>query len=171
MEEVILVDRDDAPVGTAEKLQAHVDGVLHRAFSVFVLNAEGGVLLQRRAAAKYHSGGLWTNTCCSHPRPGEPVERAAHRRLVEEMGFDCELESPFSFIYHADVGQGLTEHELDHVFIGRSDAAPVPNSDEVEGWKHVAPADLLADVRGSPERYTVWFRIALEEIHARGYLA
>jgi isopentenyl-diphosphate delta-isomerase len=163
---VVLVDRDDVAVGTAEKMQAHRDGLLHRAFSVFVFRPDGRMLLQRRALSKYHSGGLWTNSCCSHPWPGEPVSDAAHRRLREEMGFDCELHHAFSFIYRAELDGGLTEHELDHVFVGWSDDVPDPDPEEVDSWREVRMDDLEREIAADPERFTVWFRIALPRLLA-----
>ena len=163
---VVLVDRDDVAVGTMEKMQAHRDGLLHRAFSVFVFRPDGRMLLQQRAVAKYHSGGLWTNTCCSHPYPGEDVADAAHRRLREEMGFDCELHHAFSFIYRAELDGGLSEHELDHVFVGRSEDVPEPDPEEVESWREVRLDDLDRELATDPERFTVWFRIALPRLLA-----
>jgi len=163
-EVVVLVDEDDREVGQAPKLLAHERGLLHRAFSVFVLNAAGEVLLQRRASGKYHSGGLWTNTACGHPRPGEPVDAAARRRLREEMGFDCALTPAGSFLYRREVGGALVEHELDHVFHGRHDAAPHPDDTEVSEWRWAAPADALADAEAHPERYTPWFALAMAEL-------
>jgi isopentenyl-diphosphate delta-isomerase len=167
-ETVVLVDADDREVGVAPKLDAHRAGALHRAFSVFVLNAAGEVLLQRRADEKYHSGGLWTNTCCGHPRPGEPVAAAARRRLREEMGFDCALAPAGRFVYRADVGGGLTEHEFDHVFVGRHDAPPVPDAAEASGWRWQSPASALAEAEAHPERFTPWFATALRELMERG---
>lgn len=164
MEEVILVDRNDTPTGTEEKIKAHELALLHRAFSVFIFNKNGELMLQQRALHKYHSPGLWTNTCCSHPRPGEETMDAAHRRLREEMGFDCELQWKFSFIYKAPFDNGLTEHEFDHVFFGTYDNKPVINRDEVESWKWIKMGDLLTDVKKNPDNYTVWFRIALEKL-------
>lgn len=166
-EHVILVDREDRAVGTAEKSAAHVAGALHRAFSVFVFDDAGRMLLQRRALTKYHSGGLWSNTCCSHPRPGEDTAAAAHRRLVEEMGFDCPLETAFTFVYRADVGGGLIEHEYDHVFIGRAGTQPVPNPAEVDAWRYVEIGALAGELRRHPEHFTFWFRIAFDELRAR----
>lgn len=158
-ERVVLVDENDAEVGTLEKQRAHLEGRLHRALSVFVLNSRGEMLLQRRASAKYHSGGLWTNTCCSHPRPGEAVDEAARRRLREEMGIDIDLTPLFEFTYRAQVGRGLVEHEYDHVFGGRYDGEPVPSADEVEGWRWVPVRDVAAMVREDPGVFTPWFRV------------
>ena len=169
MEQVILVDRDDRPRGLMEKMEAHEKAELHRAFSVFVFNSKGEIMLQRRTQSKYHSPGLWTNTCCSHPREGESVEQAAHRRMREEMGFDIPLKEVFTFIYKADVGQGLTEHEFDHVLIGTFEGEPVLNPEEADEWMWMAPDDIALDMESSPEKYTVWFRIALPEV--RKYLA
>src|SRR5215217_4115097 len=147
-EQVVLVDELDQPVGVERKLPAHQGGgKLHRAFSVFIVNREGKLLLQRRAAGKYHFGGLWTNACCSHPRPGQDVAAAAHARLREEFGFDAELSEAFSFVYRAeDPASGLTEHEFDHVFVGTFDGTPQPNPREIDGWEWVDPFELLADI-------------------------
>ncbi|HEU4561497.1 MAG TPA: isopentenyl-diphosphate Delta-isomerase [Longimicrobium sp.] len=168
-ETVVLVDERDREVGLAPKLEAHERGLLHRAFSVFVLNTRGEVLLQRRADGKYHSGGLWTNTACGHPRPGEPVAAAAGRRLREEMGFDCPLTPAGSFVYRAEVGE-LVEHELDHVFHGRFDAPPRPDPAEVGAWRWLSPAAALAEARAHPERYTPWFTLALAHLVEHGSL-
>jgi isopentenyl-diphosphate Delta-isomerase len=159
-EMVVLVDPDDNPVGTAPKLQAHLDGRLHRAISVFVFNDRGEMLLQRRAESKYHSGGLWSNTCCSHPRPGEETIAAAGRRLREEMGFQTPLEAAFTFLYRAELEAGLVENELDHVFVGTTDAEPVPDPREVDAWRWIGPADLRRELAESPETFTAWFPIA-----------
>lgn len=164
MEQVVLVDINDQPIGTMEKQEAHVKALLHRAFSVFIFNDEKELLLQQRALNKYHSPGLWTNTCCSHPREGEETIDAAHRRMVEEMGFDCEFEEAFSFTYRADVGQGLTEHEFDHVFIGYGDYKPNINTEEVNDWKYLPMEVIRAEMNQSPDKYTIWFRIAFEEV-------
>ena len=164
VEYVILVNNNDQPLGAMEKMEAHEKGVLHRAFSVFVFNSRGQMLLQKRAGEKYHSPGLWTNTACSHPRTREKTMDAAHRRLKEEMGFDCNLEEVFSFVYKANVGDGLTEHEYDHVFMGTSDTKPVPDPEEVSDWKYVDMDWLYADVEANPGNYTVWFVIALAEL-------
>lgn len=164
VEYVLLVNKNDQPLGTMEKITAHEKGELHRAFSVFVFNNRGELMLQRRAAEKYHSGGLWTNTVCSHPKAGEDVAASAKRRMMEEMGFECEISKVFTFIYKADVGDGLIEHEYDHVFFGYSDEEPNPNPEEVEGWKYVDMGWLNKDVNENPGNYTVWFRIALKEV-------
>ena len=165
-ETVILVDADDQEIGVAEKLEAHRRGLLHRAFSVFILNDAGELLLQRRSSTKYHSGGLWTNTCCSHPRPTEDVKHAARRRLREEMGIDAELSPVFTFLYEADLDSGLTEHELDHVLVGRYQGDPNPNPVEVDGWWWAGLGEVEEDVERRPEAYTVWFKLALPKLIA-----
>lgn len=165
---VILVNATDTAIGTADKLEAHRAGRLHRAFSVFVFNHRGELLLQRRAAGKYHSGGLWSNSCCSHPRPGEATEAAARRRLVEEMGFSCPLETVSAMVYRADVGGGLIEHEYDHLLIGRWSGRPSPDPAEVEDWRWVAMDALRQEVALHPRRFTYWFRAALRELEDRG---
>ena len=141
MEQVILVDEQDRPIGLMEKQAAHIGPHLHRAFSVFIFNSKGELLLQQRALSKYHSPGLWTNTCCSHPRAGETLEEATSRRLKEEMGMSCPIHEVYTFIYMAPVGQGLTEHEFDHVFIGQSDDIPAINTEEVASWKYMSIDD------------------------------
>jgi len=155
---VILVNEKDEETGTMEKMQAHREGLLHRAFSVFIFNENGDILLQQRALHKYHSPGLWTNTCCSHPRSGETVEQAAHRRLREEMGFDCALSYLTSFIYKVKFDAGLFEHELDHVFTGVYTGDIIPDSDEVAAYQWVQWEHLIADAVDHPERYTFWLR-------------
>ena len=167
MNKVILVDENDTPVGVAEKLEAHQRGVLHRAFSVFVFNSKGQILLQKRASTKYHSGGLWSNTCCSHPEPGENTEAAAHRRLMEEMGFDCTLTKAGTLLYKVAFPNGLTEHEFDHLFIGHYDGTPTLNSEEAEAWEWVGPDALKAAIAANPERYTYWFKISLPSALAK----
>ncbi len=161
---VILVDENDQITGTMEKIEAHTKGLLHRAFSVFLFNESGELLLQQRAHDKYHSGGLWTNTTCSHPYPGEETEQAAHRRLQEEMGMDTELEYLFKFHYKALFENGLTEHELDHVFIGRSDEFPVINLEEVADYRYADMDTIRMDMHYMPEKYTIWFRIIFERL-------
>lgn len=163
-EQVILVDREDRVLGTMEKMEAHHKGVLHRAFSVFVFNSQGELMLQQRAAHKYHSPELWTNTCCSHPRPGEVLEDAAHRRMQEEMGFDCPLEYGFNFIYHKQVGE-LIEHELDHVWLGFSDQTPVLNPEEVQDWRYMSLDQIREDMQIRPDSYTEWFKICFDEVN------
>ncbi|MDX2257236.1 MAG: isopentenyl-diphosphate Delta-isomerase [Pseudanabaenaceae cyanobacterium bins.39] len=157
-EQVILVDHQDQQIGVAEKLQAHQDGLLHRAFSIFILNSQGKLLLQKRARHKYHSGGLWTNTCCSHPRPHENILEAAHRRLQEEMGLECELTEIFSFVYRAELDQGLTEYEFDHVLLGYGDREPILNPDEAEDWCWIDLSMLQKDIAANPQNYTYWLR-------------
>jgi isopentenyl-diphosphate Delta-isomerase len=161
---VVLVDERDNETGIAGKLEVHRKGLLHRAFSVFIFNSKGELLLQKRAASKYHSGGLWSNTCCSHPFPGEPVAMAAHRRLKEEMGFSCNLDQSFSFIYRAELDNDLIEHEFDHVFIGRYDTPPQPNPQEVEDWKWMRLNELKNDLERDPSRYTMWLKIVFTRI-------
>ncbi len=163
-ERVILVDRLDREIGTEEKLKAHREGKLHRAFSIFIFNAKGELLLQKRAETKYHSGSLWTNTCCSHPRPGESHYGAARRRLNEEMGFDCELIELFSFVYHTKLENNLFEHELDHVFVGIFDGRPIPNPKEVDDWKWINIDSLERDVGENPDHYTHWFKLILNRV-------
>lgn len=163
-ERVILVDNHDNEVGFMEKMEAHEKGLLHRAFSVFVFNDQGEMMLQQRALHKYHSGGLWTNTCCSHPRAGESVLEASHRRLGEEMGFDCELDEKFSFIYKAKLDNELIEHEFDHVVFGKYNNAPKINHDEVADWKFMSINEVKTDMSKQPDSYTEWFKIAFDEV-------
>jgi isopentenyl-diphosphate Delta-isomerase len=165
MERVILVDESDNPLGTEEKMKAHEQGLLHRAFSVFVFNSQGELMLQQRSFRKYHSPGLWTNTCCSHPRENEPIEDAAHRRLREEMGFECNLKKIFHFMYKADVGQGLIENEFDHVFFGYTDTQPVPDPSEVNDWKYMPMNEIRKEMIKNPDHFTIWFKIAYEEVN------
>jgi isopentenyl-diphosphate delta-isomerase len=167
---VILVDENDNELGSMEKIEAHKKAVLHRAFSIFIFNDAGQMMLQQRALSKYHSPGLWTNACCSHPRPGETLEEAIQRRIVEEMGFSCEMEKVLDFIYKAPFDHGLTEHELDHVFIGKYNADPVINPEEVEAWKWIELNELLFDVKANPANYTVWFKIALTKMQEKKIL-
>ena len=165
MEQVVLVNALDEEQGFMEKMEAHEKGLLHRAFSIFIFNEKGELLLQQRALDKYHSGGLWTNTCCSHQREGESNIQAGSRRLFEEMGFKTELKELFHFIYKAPFDNGLTEHELDHVMIGYYDEAPVINSEEVEDWKWMLIEDVKTDIEIHPEIYTVWFKIIFDEFY------
>lgn len=162
-EKVILVNEKDEPLGLMEKIEAHEKALLHRAFSVFIFNDKGELMLQRRAKSKYHTPGLWTNTCCSHPRDGETLIEAGRRRLQEEMGFQTVLKETASFIYKAPFDNGLTEHEFDHVLVGHYNGEPVLNPDEVEEWKWMSIAAVRQDIEKSPEKYTAWFKIILEK--------
>lgn len=164
-EKVILVNLADEQVGTMAKMEAHEKAVLHRAFSVFVMNDKGETMLQQRAAHKYHSPLLWTNTCCSHQRVGETNIEAGKRRLQEEMGFVTELNELFSFVYKAPFDNGLTEHELDHVMMGNYDEMPNINADEVADWKWMKPQDIKNDIARQPEVYTAWFKIIFERFY------
>ncbi|MET0463945.1 MAG: isopentenyl-diphosphate Delta-isomerase, partial [Chitinophagaceae bacterium] len=159
-EDVILVDEQDNETGTAGKMEVHERALLHRAFSVFVFNRKGEMLLQQRALHKYHSGGLWTNTCCSHPRPAEDTQAAAERRLMEEMGFNLPLEKVFDFIYRADFDNGLTEYEFDHVFVAEYEGAIEINEEEVLDYAYRPMSYLAETIVSTPEIYTPWFRIA-----------
>ncbi|WGQ11755.1 isopentenyl-diphosphate Delta-isomerase [Pedobacter gandavensis] len=163
-EEVILVDKNDNPIGTMPKLEAHLKGELHRAFSVFIFNSSGALLLQQRALDKYHSAGKWTNTCCSHPRPGELTADAAKRRLKEEMGMECELRPIFSFAYRAEVENGLVEHEFDHVYFGSSDTLPIPNPLEVADFKYISMEALELDLQNNKDSYTEWLKICFDQV-------
>lgn len=161
---LILVDENDNPLGNMEKLMVHQLGLLHRAFSVFIFNAKGELLLQQRDDSKYHSGGLWTNTCCSHPRFGEEVSSAIERRLHEEMGMHCKTSFAFSFIYKTKFANGLTEHELDHVYFGFTDDTPFPEKSEVKSWKYISIENLENDIIHHPEIYTEWMKISLPQV-------
>lgn len=166
-EQVILVNEHDEQIGLMSKLEAHEKAVLHRAFSIFLFNSKGELLLQQRAASKYHSPLLWTNTCCSHQRQGESNIEAGRRRLQEEMGIDCELKEVFSFIYKAPFDNGLTEHELDHVMVGEFDGEPIINRDEVEDFKWMSLEAVKNNMLEQPETYTVWFKIIFNEYYQR----
>ena len=163
-ERVILVDANDVVVGSEEKQRAHETGALHRAFSVFIVDDDGRLLLQRRAQGKYHSAGLWTNTCCGHPRPGEDIEAAAARRLHEEMGIRCELRPRGTFIYEAELGNGLVEHELDHLFVGRFVGTPHPDVKEADDWAWTPWPRVEAECAERPDQFTVWLPIALRAL-------
>lgn len=162
-EQVILVDAEDQATGLAPKLAAHQDGRLHRAISVQLTDASGRLLLQKRHGRKYHSGGLWTNTCCSHPRPGEAAESAAQRRLMEEMGITCPLVPLFKIRYRAVLDNGLTEHEFVHCFGGLYSGAVRPDPAEADGYQWVEPEELRRDVQREPGRYSAWFRIYVSD--------
>jgi len=163
MEKVILVDENDAVVGEMEKMEAHRKGLLHRAFSILIFNSGGEMLLQKRSQKKYHSGGLWTNACCSHPSPHENIQHATRRKLNQEMGIDLETEFLYTFIYKVSLDRNLIEHELDYVFIGTFDGIPVINHEEVEDWKYVNIDWLRKDVAAHPEQYTYWFKMILRQ--------
>jgi isopentenyl-diphosphate Delta-isomerase len=172
LETVILVDPEDRAIGEAGKLRAHREGLLHRAFSIFIVNRAGELLLQRRALAKYHSPGLWSNACCGHPRPGESAASAARRRLGEELGFTCDLRPIGSFRYRADVpvravGGPLVEHEYDHVFLGAWDGSPEPDPAEVGGWRWTTVRSLRRALRWTPDRFTPWLPLAFELVEAK----
>ncbi|MFA5841434.1 MAG: isopentenyl-diphosphate Delta-isomerase [Candidatus Paceibacterota bacterium] len=162
-ERIVLVDKNDTQIGVMGKLETHEKGLLHRAFSIIVRNNDGEIMLQKRAVVKYHSGGLWTNTCCGHPRYGEDLEYAAHRRLREEMGFDCTLKEIFNFTYEANLDHGLREHEFLHVFLGEYNGVPILNPEEADGWKWITIDELKKDMDQNPDKYTYWFKVALKE--------
>ena len=164
MEQVILVDVYDSEIGIMEKMEAHKQAVLHRAFSVFLFNPQGKMLLQQRSLTKYHSAGLWTNTCCSHPRPGETLENAVSRRLMEEMGISAKVSKAFDFIYQAELPDHLNEHEFDHVFIGNFDDEVRPNHLEVANFVYQSIEEIAANLQSHPEKYTVWFKIAFPKV-------
>jgi len=164
---VILVDKNDQPLGTMNKMEAHAKALLHRAFSIFIFNSKGELLIQQRANNKYHSAGLWTNTCCSHPFPGEDTLVAANRRLLQEMGLKTELKFVFKFLYKAPFDNELTEHEIDHVFIGKTNEIPQIHPDEVADYKYMKMDDIQTDILNHPEQYTVWFRIIFFEFRQK----
>ncbi|MDO3642923.1 MAG: isopentenyl-diphosphate Delta-isomerase [Mucilaginibacter sp.] len=163
-EEVILVDENDNELGRMEKMQAHKVGALHRAVSVFIFNGGGQLLLQKRAAEKYHSPGKWSNTCCTHPRPGEASIDAARRRLNEEMGMDCGLTAWGTLLYCSAFDNGLIEHENDHIFIGVTNSVPVVNPAEVEDYQYVELRTLQQSIQQHPDRYTPWLSLCLDKI-------
>ncbi len=164
MEYVVLVSEDDQEIGLMEKMEAHQKGALHRAFSVFIFNSKGEMLLQKRASSKYHSPGLWTNTCCSHPRHNESTIEAANRRLKEEMGMTTDLTHAFQFIYNVKLDQGMNEHELDHVFIGTTDEPPILNPSEVEDYQYLLPKYIEEQINKHPEHFTEWFKICFKKV-------
>jgi len=169
-EKVILVDKTDKEVGLMNKQEAHVKGLLHRAFSIFIFNSKNELLLQQRAYEKYHSAGLWTNTCCSHPRHGESLLDAANRRLDEEMGMKCDLRKSFDFIYSAKMPNDLIEHEYDHVFFGFSDTLPVINKYEVVNYKYMTLIDIKKQIDKNDALFTEWFKICFDEVFKRNKL-
>jgi isopentenyl-diphosphate delta-isomerase len=164
MEEVILVNEQDEQVGSMEKMEAHYQGVLHRAFSVFIFNDRGEMLLQQRATSKYHSGGLWTNACCSHPRVGEATDKAACRRLQEELGFSTTLQKIFDFRYNVSFSNGLKEHEFDHVFSGNYSGKVYPNAAEVQDYCFKNMMEIAANIENHANKYTAWFCIAFPKV-------
>lgn len=164
-EKVILVNEQDEQIGLMPKMEAHEKALLHRAFSVFVFNHKNDLMLQQRALSKYHSPGLWTNTCCSHQREGESNVEAGKRRLQEEMGFTTDLEDTISFIYKAPFDNGLTEHEFDHILVGNYEAEPIINPDEVADWKWMSLEDVKKDMELNPSLYTEWFIIIFEKYY------
>jgi isopentenyl-diphosphate delta-isomerase len=163
MDKVVLVDKSDREIGEEEKLIAHQKGLFHRAFSILIFNSSGEMLLQKRAKSKYHSGGSWSNACCSHPRPGEKVLDAAHRRLKEELGFDCDIKEIYSFQYHENFGE-LMENEFDHVLVGKSDEKPKLNPDEAEEFKYSGLDNIVYGIKQNPNNYTFWFKKIIEKI-------
>jgi isopentenyl-diphosphate Delta-isomerase len=169
MEMVILVDKDDNEIGTMEKMEAHRKGELHRAFSVLVFNSKGEMLLQKRAKSKYHSGGLWTNACCSHPLPGEKMEATIKRRVREEIGIDITPKFSYKFLYKTPLDQNLIEHELDYVFVAEYDDRPKLNAEEAEDWKYVNLKALRDDVAAHPSKYTHWFKLILDHPQLKEY--
>lgn len=170
-EQLILVDKSDNQIGTAGKTIVHAQGLLHRAISVFIFNDKKELLLQQRAKEKYHSPSLWTNTCCSHPRPGETTLAASERRLVEEMNIHAHLKFFKSFQYKASFENGLTEHELDHIFYGFCNDFPKPDQSEVQSWQYISPEKLIIDVSSHPEKYTAWLKICIDRDIFRDLIA
>jgi isopentenyl-diphosphate delta-isomerase len=165
-QQVILVDENDKAIGSMEKMEAHIRGLRHRAFSIFIFNSKGQMLLQQRALNKYHSGGLWSNACCSHPAPGEETKVAALRRLSEELGFTTSLKKVFDFAYKASFANGLTENEFDHVFVGNHEGEIKVNSDEVSDYSFKPMEEIRDELQKSPEKYTEWFKIAFPKTEA-----
>jgi len=163
-QQVVLVDKHNRRIGVEEKIKAHKEGKLHRAFSIFIFNSKGELLIQQRAKTKYHSGGLWSNTVCSHPKPNETYLQAAHRRLKEEMGFNCKLKKLFCFIYNTSFQNGLIENEYDCVLIGKFDGNPKPNPKEVMNYKWILIKELKQDIKKNPNKYTIWLKLVLKRI-------
>lgn len=169
MDTVILVDKDDNVRGTMDKMEAHRKGELHRAFSVLVFNSSGEMLLQKRARSKYHSGGLWTNACCSHPKPNEDIFDTIQRRVKEEIGIEVTPKFSYKFLYKTPLDQNLIEHELDHVFVAEFDGTPVLNLEEAEDWKFIDLPSLKDDVQKNPSAYTEWFKLILDHPQVQAY--
>ena len=168
-DEVVLVTESDEPIGSMDKMEAHKEAILHRAFSVFIFNSKGEMLLQQRAKNKYHSAGLWTNACCSHPRPGEDILTAATRRLYEELGFTTSLRKAFEFTYRANFENGLTEYEYDHVFVGRFDGKVKPDKNEVSDYCFKSMDDIEIEIQSRGELYTEWFKIAFPKLISKDF--
>ncbi len=166
-QQVILVDKNNRKIGIEEKIKAHKEGKLHRAFSIFIFNSKGELLIQQRAKTKYHSEGLWSNSVCSHPKPNELYRQSAEKRLKEELGFSCKLKKSFCFIYNTGFQNGLTENEYDCVFIGKFNGKPKLNKKEVSGYKWISVKSLKQDIVKNPKKYTVWLKIALNKINLR----
>ncbi len=162
---ILLVNENDEIIGAEEKMEVHKTGKLHRAFSIFVFNSENKLLIHKRAISKYHSGGLWTNTCCSHQRDGEELYDSIHRRLKEEMGFDCDLDEIFSLKYRAELDKELIEHEIDHVFIGEFDGEPILNPDEADEYAWVNLDDIVRQIREFPNKFTYWFKLLIDIVN------
>lgn len=169
---LILVDEDDNEIGVKEKLSVHIEGLLHRAFSIFIFNSNDELLLQQRADEKYHSGGLWSNTCCSHPNSEESITKTVSRRLNEEMRIEADTQFIFKFIYEADFENGLKEYEMDHVFFGRSDEEPKPDPNEVQDWKYISLETLNKEITYNPHKYSEWLKICLPKVmsHFKQYI-
>lgn len=163
MTKIIFVNQQDKIVGSEEKLKVHQLGLLHRAFSIFIFNSRGELLMQKRAKGKYHSEGLWSNTCCSHQKPNESLNQAAHKRLKQEMGIDGKLKEVFNFRYRVKFKNGLIENELDHVFVGRSDKKPKPNPKEASDYKYIAIDELKREIKARPENYTAWLKVIIKK--------
>jgi isopentenyl-diphosphate delta-isomerase len=161
MEKVLVVNEQDQVLGSMDKMEAHRRGILHRAFSIVIFNLDGEILLQKRSKDKYHSGGLWTNACCSHPAPGESIDEATRRRLKHEMGIDLQPDFAYKFIYESKLDNGLTEHELDYVYTGIFDGVPTVNKQEVEDWKFMNMKSLRDDLELNPDQYTIWFKLIM----------
>lgn len=164
MEKVILVDSKDNPIGSMEKYEAHHKGLLHRAFSILLFNSRGQLMLQQRAATKYHSAGLWSNTCCSHPQSDESLISAVKRRLQHEMGIEVRIQSLYQFIYRFEFSPDLIEHEFDHVFFGETDAEPIINKEEASSWRWISWEELKKDIKDNKSNYTFWFKLIVERI-------
>ena len=164
MEEVILVDEQDNQIGTEEKMKAHIDAKLHRAFSIYIFNSKHQLLIQQRALGKYHCPGIWANTCCSHPRPGETIDQAAHRRLQEEMGFNTTMKKETAFIYKIKFDNGLTEHEYLYVLTGKADITPTINKEEANDFKWISMEELKKDMKEHPDKYAYWFKVTIEKL-------